>query len=74
MAAQLRKHPGVWMPVGTYRSSHSADSTVHNVVTGSLRGDRGPSKYQPAGAFEARTEPTEDEFRVVARFTGGDAR
>jgi hypothetical protein len=73
-ADRLKAHPGMWMPVGTYPSSHSADGTINNIATGSLRGGRGPSKYQPAGAFEARVELTENGFRVVARYTGGDAR
>lgn len=69
-AEHLRAHPGTWLPVGTYRSAPSANGIANDIVTGKMRGGRGPSAYTPPGAFEAQTELTEDEVRVVARYIG----
>lgn len=74
-AEHLRTHPQTWLSVGTYRSAASAKGIANDIITGTMRGGRGPSAYTPPGAYEARTELTEDEVRVIARYIGeGGAR
>lgn len=71
-AAAARRKPGVWVVVGDYRSSISADHMAYAIRSGYRRGSTaGPSPYHPAGAFEARTELVEDGVRVHARYVGG---
>ncbi|MGW2209958.1 hypothetical protein [Streptomyces sp. NPDC001781] len=72
IAAALRAQPGMWLPVGEYRSSESAKAAARTIRTAyqNPNSGRGSSSYAPAGSFEARTELTEDGTRVVARFVG----
>jgi hypothetical protein len=66
VAAQLRRHPGMWHEVGEFPGTESASGAARRIRTGYMA-----PMYQPAGAFEARTEPTEFGTRVVARYVGG---
>lgn len=63
VAAQLRTQPGEWAPVGDY-SSTSAAGIVHHIQNAYL------VAYDPAGAFEARTELVDEGTRVHARYVG----
>ncbi|MFI9154551.1 hypothetical protein [Streptomyces sp. NPDC053367] len=73
VAAEARRQPGKWVVVNDYRSSLVADGTACYIRRGHEYSSRGPSPYQPAGAFDARTELVEDGVRVYARYVGGDA-
>ncbi|BCM70930.1 hypothetical protein EASAB2608_06264 [Streptomyces sp. EAS-AB2608] len=74
VAHALRQQPGVWLPVGDYNSRVSADNIAYRIRTGYPLGNTdGSTPYQPAGAYETRTELTEDGTRVHARYTGGAA-
>lgn len=69
VAAGCRANPGQWEKVGEYGSVESADAMVR-AIRGALRKSKQPSVYAPAGAFEARREPTRYGARVEARFVG----
>ncbi|MFK0182486.1 hypothetical protein ACIQVR_41790 [Streptomyces xanthochromogenes] len=68
VAGLLREQPNVWLPVGEYPSRSSAAGIAQSIKSGV-----GLRAYQPAGAFEARTEMTEDGTTVLARYIGGPA-
>ncbi|MFB7461252.1 hypothetical protein [Streptomyces sp. NPDC056188] len=67
-AARLRAEPGVWLPVGEYRTQDSANAAVKAIRTGQW-GRGTPSPYT-AGEFEAATERTESGVQVLARYLG----
>jgi len=67
-AAQLRATPGVWLPVGEYRSTTSADGIAWMVRA--APGNESGVRYAPAGSFEAYTELTDTGTRVMARYVG----
>jgi hypothetical protein len=69
-AARLRSHPRMWMPVGEYRSSQSAEHMAWAVRT-AYPWTRAVSAYEPAGAYEARVRLTEFGAELVARYVGG---
>lgn len=70
-ATRLRAQPGVWLPVGEYRSSSSADSTFRYIRAAFQHSaHRRPSPYAPAGSFEARMNLTQDGVQVTARYIG----
>ena len=73
-AARLQAHPGVWQVVGDYRNRDSANGLAHRIRTGYPLGhaDYG-TPYEPAGAYEARTELVDDGTRVHARYIGEDS-
>lgn len=74
-AARLRAQPGVWLPVGEYGSSASADSIARAIRSGyERRPGRADSPYAPCGTFEARLELTEFGARITARYVGEDGR
>jgi len=64
-ANQARQMPGQWVLAGTYGSSASAQSAALQVRTG----EKAPA-YRPAGAFEARTEVTQDGADLWVRYVG----
>jgi hypothetical protein len=67
-AADMRRHPRVWIEVGTYNSRQSAESTAGHIRRGEhLR------HYGPPGAFETRTAPTEHGHTLYARYIGDPA-
>ncbi|NEA52349.1 hypothetical protein [Streptomyces sp. SID10815] len=66
-AHRLRAQPGVWLPVGEYRTKDSADVAARAIRTG--RWPNWPSPYT-AGQYETRTELTEFGVRVDARYLG----
>ncbi|WP_431980065.1 hypothetical protein [Streptomyces qinglanensis] len=64
-AARLREHPGMWMQVAVYPTAYSAHGAAHRIRTAY----RLPA-YEPAGAYEARTEQLDEGTAVVARWLG----
>jgi hypothetical protein len=69
-AQALRSQPGVWLVVGDYRNSISADSLAKRIRSGYPIGSPAAgTPYQPVGAYETRTEPVDDGTRVHARYT-----
>jgi hypothetical protein len=68
-AARLRAHPRMWMRIGRYRSTQSADSAAYQIRTAYSR-----STYAPAGTFEARTEADDEGAVLIARYIGAGAR
>lgn len=70
-ARSLRNTPGVWLPVAEYRNCITADRVTCAIRYGRPLGKAGYAHYTPAGAFEARTELTDDGVRVHARYIGG---
>lgn len=71
-ADRLRQQPGVWQPVHEYRSTITADDVVYRIRTGCRMGPNSLNPYQPAGAYETRTELTDDGVRVDARYIGSE--
>ncbi|WP_435279277.1 hypothetical protein [Streptomyces sp. 1222.5] len=71
VAARLRSHPRMWLPVGEYRSSQTADNMARRIRKGYALGESEyGTPYEPAGAYEARLELTEDGTRILARYIG----
>ena len=65
-ADDMRRHPHMWIQVGTYNGPSSAKSTARQIRTG----DRIPH-YRPAGSFETRPAPTPDGGTALyARYIG----
>lgn len=62
-ADQARQMPGQWVLAGTYASSASAGAAAIQVRTG----EKVPA-YRPAGAYESRTELTQDGADLWVRF------
>jgi hypothetical protein len=67
-ARRLRAKPGKWLPVGDYGSSQSAARMAWAIRSARTKGTVSP--YAPAGAFETRTQLTEDGARLHARYIG----
>ena len=68
VADQARQLPGQWVLAGAYNSSSSASHAaglVRNASDSSMR------FYRPAGAFETRTELTDDGADLWVRHTAG---
>lgn len=68
-ALRMKAAPGEWFHISSHPARYSAQSTVHRIRTAY----RTPA-YEPAGAYEARTEPTEFETAVYARYVGATAQ
>lgn len=66
-AQRLREQPGQWLPVGDYSSDQGGYGTARHINLGTI------PAYQPAGAYEARFEATENGTRVHARYVGTTA-
>jgi hypothetical protein len=66
-AEKLRTNPGQWMPVGEYRNRTTADNIAAMIRAGQWTSGKW---YQPAGAYEARAEMTDDGTRIEARYVG----
>lgn len=66
-AQRLREQPGEWLPVGNYASDQGAYGTARHINLGTI------PAYQPAGAYKARFETTDNGARVVARYVGATA-
>ena len=64
-ADDCRRHPCVWIEVGTYNGRESALSTARHI----RRADTLP-QYAPAGAFETQIRLTDDGAVVYARYMG----
>lgn len=67
-AGQAREMAGQWVLAGTYGSRASAQAAAVRVRSS----DRLPA-YQPAGAFAARTELTEDGADLWVRYIADSA-
>ena len=65
-ADDCRRHPGVWIEVGVYRSNISARGICNMIRTG-----RRTPYYLPAGSFEAEARLVDDGTVVYARYVGG---
>ncbi|MET8978506.1 hypothetical protein ABZX85_23100 [Streptomyces sp. NPDC004539] len=71
VASRLRAQPGVWLPVGEYRNSISADGVARYIRTAFVNKPGAIGRwYRPAGAYESRTSLTEDGTLVEARYVG----
>ncbi|MES9522399.1 hypothetical protein [Streptomyces capoamus] len=69
-AEALRQQPGVWLVVGDYRNSITAKDIAHRISHGyPMSGPGYGTPYQPVGAYETRTELTDDGTRIHARYT-----
>lgn len=64
-ADDCRRHPRVWIEIGTYGSRESAQSTGRH-----LRRAEVLPYYAPAGAFETRTAPVANGTALYARYIG----
>jgi hypothetical protein len=66
-ARQLRARPGEWAPVTKQSSAGNAGQFAYTVRRG-LR-----KAWLPAGEFEAVARKVDGEYRVYARFVGGQS-
>lgn len=75
VAAACRANPGIWLPVGEYNSSQSAEGAGDYIRKAYTKKVSQRSAYTPAGSFESRHVLTEYGARVEARYVGvsGDA-
>lgn len=65
-ADDMRRHPGMWIEVGSYLSRQTAENVAWRVRTAYRW-----AYYEPAGAFETRTTPADDGTTTLyARYTG----
>lgn len=65
-ADDCRRHPRVWIEIGTYGSRYSAIATARHIRIG----EHIPC-YFPAGAYETRTTPANDGTTTLyARYIG----
>ena len=61
--------PGQWVLAGSYNSTQSANGAAHLIRTANA--DRMPP-YRPAGAFQTRTELTDDGADLYVRYVGDE--
>ncbi|WP_128803676.1 MULTISPECIES: hypothetical protein [unclassified Streptomyces] len=66
-AQQAQEMPGLWVMAGTYPSSATAKHMANQVRSG----ERLPA-YRPRGAFEARTELTQEGADLWVRYMAPD--
>jgi hypothetical protein len=67
-ADDCRRHPHMWIEIGTYNSTQSATSTARQIRLA----ERLPY-YTPAGAYETRVTLTDFGAVVCARYIGDTA-
>lgn len=67
-AEMARQMPGRWVLAGSYNGTQSAVGAAHQVRTGGKL-----PAYRPAGAFQARTELTQDGADLWVRYLGQPA-
>jgi hypothetical protein len=65
---QLRARPGSWAIVAVRRSIGSASDICEKFKTA-----RQSPAFAPAGSFEAVTRKVDGEYRVYARYLGGES-
>lgn len=70
VADACRRTPGVWLPVGEYGSTQSANGVAWYIKAAKENRTVKRSAYEPAGSFEARWTLTEFGARVEARYVG----
>lgn len=70
VAERCRQQPGVWLKVGEYVNDLTAYGMTRTITKGE---SGGIIAYLPAGAFEARSERTENGTTVEARYVGAPA-
>ncbi|MEU1443037.1 hypothetical protein [Streptomyces mirabilis] len=73
VAASCRAKPGVWLPVGEYNSSQSAEGAIDYIRNATTKSPTQRSAWTPARSFEARHALTEFGARVEARYVGVSA-
>ncbi|MFI8294062.1 hypothetical protein ACIGBL_33490 [Streptomyces sp. NPDC085614] len=64
-ADDCRRHPRVWIEIGSYNGSQSARRTARCIRLADEL-----THYAPAGAFEAKSRTVNGEYRVYARYVG----
>ena len=69
-AAWMRDHRFEWLEIATYPAAYSANCATHG-IRGGAPTNRIARHYGPAGAFETRTETTDQGTTVHARYIGG---
>ena len=67
-ADDCRRHPRMWIEIGTYNSTQSANSVARQIRIA----ERLPY-YSPAGAYETRVTLNDFGATVCARYTGDTA-
>lgn len=66
IAEQLRARPDEWAHILTFPTINSASSTAYSIRKATRKA------WGPAGSFEAKSRTVDGEFRVYARYVGGD--
>jgi hypothetical protein len=72
VAAACRENPGVWLPVGEYNSTMSAEGAGSYIRSAVVKASERRSAYSPAGSFETRHALSEFGALVEARYVGGN--
>ncbi|MGA5635019.1 hypothetical protein [Streptomyces lydicamycinicus] len=67
-AHRMQTAPGTWIHITTHPARYSAQNTAARIRTAQYEA------YAPAGAYEARIQPTETETAVYARYIGAAAQ
>lgn len=70
VADSCRANPGLWLSVGEYNSTPSAEGIATAIRKAKTKSPAQQSPYSPAGSFEARRALTEYGARVEARYVG----
>ncbi|MFJ5532382.1 hypothetical protein [Streptomyces sp. NPDC093261] len=66
MAAELRRNPGRWAVIKLAETQQSAATIAYAIRCG-----RYPA-FRPAEQWDTRSRTVDGEFRVYARFSGGE--
>jgi len=64
IAAKLRKRPGEWAWIGTYKNGASMSATAYHIRRGNI------AAYVPEGSFEAIGRTVDGKHGVWARYVG----
>lgn len=64
IAIKLRKRPGEWARINTYKTGASMSSTAYHIRHANI------AAYTPAGSFEAIGRTVDGKHSVWARYTG----
>lgn len=70
IAAELRAHPMKWAMIAARKTIGPA-SDISEKVKGAR--PTSPKFFQPPGSFEAVTRKVDGEYRVYARYVGGES-
>jgi hypothetical protein len=66
VAAQLKSRPGEWARVAAFDKDTRSRTYAHYIRRGGL------AAYRPDGSFEAVSRTVDGEYRVYARYVGGE--